>query len=162
MRKLGRKCTSALLALALFASVLPIVAAPAQAAGGRSGTEDYSINYDEGTAIKSDAELGGLTVSGHTGFQGHFQYGDTITVTFTPERQADTSANAQTLAEGTVTLSYTPAEEDPVELATATAEADGSFELSYDTKEKKLPIGENLPLTVSYGGSGALNPTEKK
>ena len=29
-------------------------------------------------------------------FSGHFQYGDTITVTFTPERQADTSANAQT------------------------------------------------------------------
>lgn len=111
---------------------------------------------------KSDVELGGLTVSGHTGFQGHFQYGDTITVTFTPERQADTSANAQTLAEGTATLSYTPAEEDPVELATATAQADGSFKLTYDTKEKKLPIGENLPLTVSYGGSGALNPTEKK
>ncbi len=160
MRKLGRKCTSALLALALFASVLPIVAAPAQAE--RSGTEDYSINYDEGTAIKSDAELGDLTVSGQSGFQGHFQYGDTITVTFTPERQADTSANAQTLAEGTATLSYTPAEEDPVELATATAQADGSFKLTYDTKEKKLPIGENLPLTVSYGGSGALNPTEKK
>ena len=111
---------------------------------------------------KSDVELGGLTVSDHTGFQGHFQYGDTITVTFTPERQADTSANAQTLAEGTATLSYTPAEEDPVELATATAQADGSFKFTYDTKEKKLPIGENLPLTVSYGGSGALNPTEKK
>ena len=30
-----------------------------------------------------------------------------------------------------------------------------------DTKEKKLPIGENLPLTVSYGGSGALNPVEE-
>ena len=83
-------------------------------------------------------------------------------MTFTPERQADTSANAQTLAEGTATLSYTPAEEDPVELATATAQADGSFKLTYDTKEKKLPIGENLPLTVSYGGSGALNSTEKK
>ena len=78
-------------------------------------------------------------------------------MTFTPERQASTSTNAQTLAEGTAPLSYTPAEEDPVELATATAQADGSFKLTYDTKEKKLPIGENLPLTVSYGESGALN-----
>ena len=160
MRKFGRKCMSALLALALFASVLPIVAAPAQAK--RSGTEGYSINYEEGTATKPDAELGNLTVSGHTGFQGHFQYGDTITVTFTPERQANSSTNAQTLAEDTATLSYTPDGKDPVTLATATAQADGSFKLTYDTKEKKLPIGENLPLTVSYGGSGALNPTEKK
>ena len=160
MRKLGRKCTSALLALALFASVLPIVAAPAQAE--RSGTEDYSINYEEGTATKPDAELGNLTVSGQTGFQGHFQYGDTITVTFTPERQASTSTNAQTLAENTATLTYTPDEGEKVTLATATAQADGSFKLTYDTQEKKLPIGENLPLTVSYGGSGALNPTEKK
>lgn len=158
MRKLGRKCTSALLALALFASVLPIVAAPAQAE--RSGTEDYSINYDEGTAIKSDVELGDLTVSGQSGFQGHFQYGDIITVTFTPERKANTKTNA--LTENTATLSYTPAEGETVELATATAQADGSFKLTYDTKEKKLPIGENLPITVSYGGSGALNPTEKK
>ena len=159
MRKLGRKCTSALLTLALFASVLPIVAAPAQAE--RSGTEDYSINYDEGTAIKSDAELGDLTVSGQSGFQGHFQYGDTITVTFTPERKADTSTNAQTLAEGTATLSYTPTGGEAKQLATATAETDGSFTLTYDTKEKKLPIGENLPLTVSYGGSGEFNPVQE-
>ena len=83
-------------------------------------------------------------------------------MTFTPERKADTSTNAQTLAEGTATLSYTPTGGEPVTLATATAQADGSFTLTYDTKEKKLPIGENLSLTVSYGGSGALNPTEKK
>lgn len=129
---------------------------------GEGASSVFSTQILAISVTKSNAELGGLTVSGHTGFQGHFQYGDTITVTFTPEWQADTSANAQTLAEGTATLSYTPAEEDPVELATATAQADGSFKLTYDTKEKKLPIGENLPLTVSYGGSGALNPTEKK
>ena len=159
MRKLGRKCTSALLALALFASVLPIGAAPAQAK--RSGTEGYSINYEEGTATKPDAELGNLTVSGQTGFQGHFQYGDTITVTFTPERQASTSTNAQTLAENTATLTYTPDEGEKVTLATATAQADGSFKLTYDTQEKKLPIGENLTLTVSYGGSGEFNPVQE-
>ena len=159
MRKFGRKCTSALLALALLVSVLPISAASAQAEGKRSGTENNSINYDEGSAIKSDAELGDLTVSGQSGFQGHFQYGDIITVTFTPERKANTKTNA--LTENTATLSYTPAEGETVELATATAEDDGSFTLTYDTKEKKLPIGENLPLTVSYGGSSEFNPVEE-
>lgn len=108
---------------------------------------------------KYETELGGLEVSGNTGFQGHFQYGDVITVTFTPEQKANTSTNA--LAENTATLTYTPAEGAAVDLATATAQADGSFELTYDTKEKKLPIGENLMLTVSYGGNGALNPVEE-
>ena len=113
------------------------------------------------TTEKSDAELGNLTVSGQTGFQGHFQYGDTITVTFTPERKVDTNTNALALEEDTATLSYTPAEGETVTLATATAEADGSFRLSYDTGEKQLPIGENLTLTVSYGGSSEFNPLEE-
>ena len=113
------------------------------------------------TTEKSDAELGNLTVSGQTGFQGHFQYGDTITVTFTPERKVDTNTNALALEEDTAILSYTPAEGETVTLATATAEADGSFRLSYDTGEKQLPIGENLTLTVSYGGSSEFNPLEE-
>jgi len=113
------------------------------------------------TTEKSDAQLGNLTVSGQTGFKGHFQYGDTITVTFTPQQKTDTSTNAQTLAEGTAILTYTLDGKDPVTLATATAEADGSFKLSYDTKKKQLPIGEDLTLTVSYGGSDALNPVQE-
>ena len=108
---------------------------------------------------KSDAELGGLTVSGNTGFDGHFQYGDVITVTFTPERSEGISTHA--LVEGTASLTYANAEGEEVTLATAAAQADGSFELSYDTGEKKLPIGEDLALTVSYGGSHALNPAEE-
>ncbi len=111
------------------------------------------------TTNKSDTALGNLTVSGQTGFQGHFQYGDVITVTFTPERKVDTNTNA--LTEDTATLTYTPDSGETVTLATATAQADGSFKLTYDTKEKKLPIGENLSLTVSYGGSGELNPVEE-
>ena len=113
------------------------------------------------TTEKSDAQLGNLTVTGQTGFKGHFQYGDTITVTFTPERKVDTNTNALALEEDTATLSYTPAEGETVTLATATAEADGSFRLSYDTGEKQLPIGENLTLTVSYGGSSEFNPLEE-
>ena len=80
-------------------------------------------------------------------------------MTFTPERKADTSTNA--LAENTATLTYTPDSGETVTLATATAQADGSFKLTYDTKKKELPIGEDLTLTVSYGGSGALNPVEE-
>ena len=113
------------------------------------------------TTEKSDAQLGNLTVTGQTGFKGHFQYGDTITVTFTPQQKTDTSTNAQTLAEGTAILTYTLDGKDPVTLATAAAQADGSFKLSYDTKGKELPVGENLSLTVSYSGSDALNPVEQ-
>ena len=119
-----------------------------------SSSKTFAINVS-----KSDADLGGLTVSGQSGFQGHFQYGDAITVTFTPERKEDTNTNA--LAENTATLTYTNAEGEAVTLATATAGDDGSFELTYDTKEKKLPIGENLSLTVSYGGSSEFNPVEE-
>ena len=105
---------------------------------------------------KSDADLGNLTVSGQTGFQGHFQYGDVITVTFTPQPRVTTSTKS--LEENTATLTYTNAEGETVTLAMATAGDDGSFTLTYDTKEKKLPIGEDLSLTVAYGGSDALNP----
>ena len=106
---------------------------------------------------KSDAELGNLTLSGNTGIpEGTFQYGDTIRVTFTPRRQA--SAAADTLTPDTATLTYTPDGGEPKQLATASAQADGSFTLTYDTKQKMLPIKANLPLTVSYGGSGTLNP----
>ena len=128
---------------------------------GEGASSVFSTQTLTVSVTKSDAELGGLNVSGNTGIaEGAFQYGDTITVTFTPERKANTNTNA--LAENTATLTYTPTEGAAVELATATAQADGSFKLTYDTKKKELPIGEDLTLTVSYGGSGALNPVEKE
>ena len=109
---------------------------------------------------KSDTELGNLTISGNTGInEGAFQYGDAITIAFTPQRkEVDTKA----LTENTATLTYTPDEGEAIQLAEATAGEDGSFKLTYDTKKKELPIGENLSLTVSYGGSGELNPVEKE
>ena len=128
---------------------------------GEGASSVFSTQTLTITVTKSDAELGDLTVSGNTGIaEGAFQYGDTVKVVFNPERKTETNTNS--LAENTATLTYTPTEGAAVELATATAQSDGSFELSYDTKEKKLPIGENLTLTVSYGGSGALNPVEKE
>ena len=136
------------------AAAFSVAATISEGTSFASSIKIFAINIS-----KSDAELGNLTVSGQTGFEGHFQYGDVITVTFTPERKVDTSTNA--LAEGTATLTYTNAEGEAVTLATATAQEDGSFKLTYDTKEKKLPIGEDLALAVSYGGSDALNPAEE-
>ena len=130
---------------------IAVTATAGEGTGSAISKQDLTISV-----TKSDAELGGLTVSGQTGFQGHFQYGDIITVTFTPQPRVTTSTKS--LAENTATLTYTNAEGEAVILATATAQADGSFTLTYDTKEKKLPIGEDLSLTVAYGGSDALNP----
>ena len=110
---------------------------------------------------KYETELGGLKVTGNTGTYGRFQYGDIITVTFTPERKANTNTNALALAANTATLTYTSDEGEKVTLATAAAQADGSFTLSYDTREKRLPCKDNMTLNVSYGGSGELNPAEK-
>ena len=113
------------------------------------------------TTDKSDTELN-LTVTGNTGInKGAFQYGNIITVTFTPQPTQSASTNALSLEENTATLTYTPTEGEPVQLAKATEEKGGTFTLTYDTKDKKLPIGENLSLTVSYGGSGELNPAEE-
>lgn len=104
------------------------------------------------------AELGNLTVTGGTGADGVFRYGDTVTVTFMLQRKGAAGENAA--AEGTASLAYAPNEGEAVTLATATAEADGSFTLAYDTKDRKLPVGDDLPLTVSYSGSSTLTPTE--
>ena len=126
---------------------------------GEGASSVFSTQILAISVTKSDADLGNLTVSGQTGFQGHFQYGDVITVTFTPQPRVTTSTKS--LEENTATLTYTPAEGEAVTLATATVGDDGSFTLTYDTKEKKLPIGENLTLTVSYGGSGEFNPVQE-
>ena len=90
------------------------------------------------TINKRDAQLGNLSVNQN----GTFQYGDTIQVKFTPEKQNEGNvAAANALAEDTAQLTYTDAEGGTKILAEADKSADGSFTLRYDTAEKNLPLG---------------------
>ena len=95
---------------------------------------------------KSDADVAAKSYLGETE-QSAFFYGDVITVkgsaavaqTFAlraPTDKAQLYFNSILLAEGDV--------------------SGNSFTLSYDTTEKKLPVG-TYPLTVEFGGNGNLN-----
>ena len=67
MRKLGRKCTSALLTLALLVSLLPIGAAPAQAG---PVTLEGAGTADDPYLIKNEGDLAQFAriVSGNSGY----------------------------------------------------------------------------------------------
>ena len=80
-------------------------------------------------------------------------YGETLTITVTPEQTAANGINTQT-AQNAVELK----KGDTVLASTTTANGDGSYTLTYDTQGKGLAIGSNT-LTVSFGGSGSLNPS---
>ena len=81
-------------------------------------------------------------------------YGETLTITVTPEQTAANGINALTTETGTVELK----KGDTVLASSIDVDDDGSYTLTYDTKNQGLPIGTNT-LTVSYGGSGSLNPS---
>lgn len=80
-------------------------------------------------------------------------YGETLTITVTPEQTAANGINTQT-AQNAVELR----KGDTVLTGTTTVNDDGSYTLIYDTQDKGLTIGSNT-LTVSFGGSGSLNPS---
>ena len=80
-------------------------------------------------------------------------YGETLTITVTPERSAANGINALTTAQNTVEL-Y-----NGDELLAQTSESvNGVYTLACDTKNKGLTPGQNA-LTVSFGGNGGLNPS---
>ncbi len=81
-------------------------------------------------------------------------YGETLTIAVTLEQTATNGINALTTAQDVVELKTG----DTVLASTTTANADGSYTLTYDTRGKGLAIG-NTALIVSYGGSGSLNPS---
>ena len=78
-------------------------------------------------------------------------YGETLTITVTPEQTAANGINTQT-AQNAVELK----KGDTVLASTTTANSDGSYTLTYNTQQKGLTSGTNT-LIVSYGGSGNLN-----
>ena len=77
-------------------------------------------------------------------------YGDTLTITVTPEQTADT--NTRNTVKDAVELFI-----DGKLLNTDTGRGP-SYTLTYDTKEQDLSIGDNT-LTVGYSGSDSLNPS---
>ena len=76
-------------------------------------------------------------------------YGDELEIKVTPGIAA---ANTLTTALNTVELK----KGDTVLASSNTANADGSYTLTYDTQQKGLTIGTNT-LTVSFGGDSNLN-----
>ena len=81
-------------------------------------------------------------------------YGETLTITVTPEQTAANGINALTTETGTVELK----KGDTVLASSIDVDDDGSYTLTYDTKNQDLSIGDNT-LTVSYGGSSSLKPS---
>ncbi len=81
-------------------------------------------------------------------------YGETLTIKVTPEQTAANGINALTTAENTVELK----KGDTVLASSIDVDDDGSYTLTYDTKNQDLSIGDNT-LTVSYGGSSSLKPS---
>ena len=86
--------------------------------------------------------------------EGILTYGETLKITVTPEQTAAYGINALTTAQDVEELKTG----DAVLASATTANAGGSYTLTYDTRGKGLAIGNNA-LTVSYGGSGSLNPS---
>ena len=81
-------------------------------------------------------------------------YGDTLTIKVMPSIKEQTATNALTTAQGTVELK----KGDTVLASSTDVDEDGSYTLTYDTKNQDLSIGDNT-LTVSYGGSSSLKPS---
>ncbi len=161
MRKLGRKLTSALLTLALLVSVLPIGAAPAQAAdtagafevtGGTSGT-DYS--YSNGVLTVND--------------------GASITISMASEATKSTSDRIVIAQNATATITLNNVYITPTDAGTSdgysgidlgngatlnlTLSDDSTNEINGGTSTTGLPgPGIHLPAgsTLTINGSGSL------
>ncbi len=117
-----------------------------------AGTSLYEPSpASAGTPVTTERADSTLTV---VPAEGILTYGETLKITVTPEQTAAYGINALTTAQDVVELKTG----DAVLASATTANADGSYTLTYDTRGKGLAIGNNA-LTVSYGGSGSLNPS---
>ena len=117
-----------------------------------AGTSLYEPSpASAGTPVTTERADSALTV---VPAEGILTYGETLKITVTPEQTAAYGINALTTTQDVVELKTG----DAVLASATTANADGSYTLTYDTRGKGLAIGNNA-LTVSYGGSGSLNPS---
>ena len=117
-----------------------------------AGTSLYEPSpASAGTPVTTERADSTLTV---VPAEGILTYGETLKITVTPEQTAAYGINALTTAQDVVELKTG----DAVLASATTANAGGSYTLTYDTRGKGLAIGNNA-LTVSYGGSGSLNPS---
>lgn len=115
-------------------------------AGPDASYQDQFASWPANITVTTERADSALTVEPSST---ELTYGDTLTITVTPEQTADT--NTLNTLEDTVELYIGN------KLLVANA-GQGPYTLIYDTKEQDLSIGENI-LTVSYGGSGSLNPS---
>ena len=115
-------------------------------AGQDASYQDQFASWPANITVTTERADSALTVEPSST---ELTYGDTLTITVTPEQTADT--NTLNTLEDTVELYIGN------KLLVANA-GQGPYTLIYDTKEQDLSIGENI-LTVSYGGSGSLNPS---
>ena len=145
MRKLGRKCMSALLV-----SVLPLGTAPAQAEETRATAGAFEVTGSAQLTVTKDDSALDLTAKKNGQETAAFTYGDTITIEGRVKGTED-SANALNLEQNTAQLYC-----GETLLGEAVNVEAGSFTLTYDTSEKGIPIGRQT-LTVKYGGSDILN-----
>ena len=113
-------------------------------AGQDASYQDQFASWPANITVTTERADSALTVEPSST---ELTYGDTLTITVTPEQTADT--NTLNTLEDTVELYIGN------KLLVANA-GQGPYTLIYDTKEQDLSIGENI-LTVSYGGSGSLN-----
>lgn len=128
----------------------------ALADNGSFKADNYDLKLADGshffTIGQSDAEL---TVS----VGSEYTYGETITVAGTLEATG-TAPAADTYVLRSVQQPTASLYFEATKLASAPV-VDGRYTLTYNTTDKRMPVGENLPLTVSIsGGSNTAKKSE--
>ena len=118
----------------------------------KGGKDEYYVeqfaSYPASITVTTERADSSLTVEPT---KNTLTYGDELEIKVTPGVAA---ANALATAENTVEL-YNG---DNLLASTTTANDDGSYTLTYDTKDKGLTPDQNT-LIVSFGGSSSLNPS---
>ncbi len=102
-------------------------------------------------------------------YTGSFTYGDTITVVAKPPKPTNTTETAPAAYSNStekypdpnkMALFYTDANGVENEISSEVPLENGVYTMTYDTTQKKVPCGNNIKLTVKYGGDANLDAAE--